>query len=793
MKKNFNYLRDAYTTYKDNVDKFYCEQTEPYKGFLDMIVNEQASRGFYNTLFHVIKTFLSDEENQQLFIQIPFSGEIGRTENQQKENFSNLQRVVANILYVSTFDTLSAKHNNVPDSLSSCKIGDIFYTNAKINNPNDDLSARERAWQVMESKTSSDGKRISELLSDRKHFNTPQAKEAFVPHIKDSIRVSGRINDGNDKTPKEKRLKELGLMYKLIRQDYKQFRLNKQFQSALLVGYDDNWENTLINSNCVIDNTVEFKSDYDDEKDYDIIVFIGDKKYLSHENKIRSLIAYEACKKIIYIGTEIFDGYDNFQKAVQYPFSYREIFTYLYTDKVGDCFPNITLHILQNEWLEKTISTLKDNILQMQEISEEDAQQLYFYSVIPFLGIEEMLLTEEELRRLIDEKFFLSDEYTDNYIKTYLELQLPQSNPKKILLEQLKRHHGQLSLLIENHKAYKRKINNFIKNEKNISSNHIVIDVKGDWHAYVDILKHLLSKGVLGTYNFLSYTTMDNIEKFINKEIDAYKAPYRLKVLDNISFNASNNNSSIEPFKEGSLSDFNVPYEVANFFSDNDNQGTTIQRYQLTDEKSNQYFTTGDVLLGSNQISAQELLEDKKEYLPTEVTFYVQPENFQQLMRLKLALPPGQDVEYFSNLWRKVLSDYGNQHYHGNLQTMINKEFLYIDTSFNNKKVKFPQKAKAWKLVKHLQELKLITQEEAQNILNATKANQTNGLYGSELKEALYAYKRTKEKNRIILEIERSAQHYNENITIENMVESALKTAIIIDIKKVVNSKNKHR
>jgi hypothetical protein len=100
-------------------------------------------------------------------------------------------------------------------------------------------------------------------------------------------------------------------------------------------------------------------------EDSDILVFIGDRKYKNFSEKINDALFDGRVKKIIYIGTEPFWGYDNDNRNVRYSFSYREVFTYFYGQ-----FTEIKFHKFDFSWLFDNLRRLKQ-ILINANIQEE--------------------------------------------------------------------------------------------------------------------------------------------------------------------------------------------------------------------------------------------------------------------------------------------------------------------------------------------------------------------------------------------------------------------------------------
>lgn len=790
MVEKFSQYLLPYEEYRNRVDAFYREKNENYRELLDAIVCNKNAKDFYDAIFYIIKSFLDDEsDNNQLFIQLP-SDELGYKDTEHQANFSCLQHIAAEALLLATTDKLL--QNECPQSLQECELGSIVFMGSKVLNPADGNS-RERVWKVVESRNYNK-KRLTELLSDIKKFSTSEAEKAYEENKGFTFRLKSDVDLPETPTRKSKFLQKLGELAKKIL-TFKQLKNKIQFSNALLVCYDDIWNDTILDSS-LIDSPVKIAKRYDTiNEDFDLVIFIGDNKYRYFKDRIQEKLAYGDLCKVVFIGSNIYDGFEEQANAVKYSFSFREMYSYFNGMNRDDrcVFPYVKIHSLSFPWLNETLEILNEELLKCTALSQEERSNILSYSIYPFLGIEiqrDIEKTAEKLREFIYENISMPYEDVESYISLYSSIVFPDTTPKINTIQSLAIKHKQDSTVtIHNHKSFKNEIKDFIRTKKNRYSNRIFIDVKGDWRAYVDILKYLLRKGLVGHFYFISYCQLDMIRKFLNEEYKIYNAKYRKQLLGGLSLNEPKAEPIINV--DGDLGSFYKPIEIDDYFNARNNSPQrSSSAFELTDIQGNVILTTGDVIYESTTVSLQTIFDNVDDYLPATITYYEKPDNFQLLMKLKYSFHPDRDIDYYAQLWRNVLKSYCDDKYEGKFKALERAEFPYLKNlkSYYSTRVttKFPLQINP--MVRKLLSLNLITREDARYILAANRANQQNSQNGMELKEALYDYKLTGHKRKILLDIENASQRNSYKIDAQSILDASLKSIDVVDISKTIQT-----
>lgn len=789
MEKRYNDLKVPFAEYRQKMDSYVREQTGDYNDFLNDGLEDKGSSGFYRTIFYLIKNFLESPHNSQLFIQVPCE-ELGRTDKEREKNYSLVKHIVAETLCLSTSKELS-QINSIPHSIDECKVGTIFCMGTNVPNPNvDKVEARERIWKVSESTKKEGKKYLSEQLPDKKHFTSRQSEEAFTKYydyifrLKDTVRISD--------TPERKkslveRLSQIGKRFFI----YKSHAFSTQYTNALLVSHNEKWRGTLIESE-LIECPVHFTNRYDIyEGNCEVLVLVGDRNYKNCRDLIQRKLAYEKIKKVVYIGSDIFEGFDELEGAVRFSFTFRDLFSY-FNYKNGDnigVFPYIKIETLSFPWLSETFCALEDKLSGIIGLTSEEKSNLLSCAIYPFLGRSLQLDMEKnavKLRDYIYENINMPYEEVDSFIQFYKDIKKTSVTPKEQWIKQIiNKHPIDQYCYIDNHKSYKDSAKKFaIKN--NLHNNRYIIDVKGDWRAYVEILKYLLGQGNAGHYYFLSYCKIDLIDKFMQDELRVYESKYRKEMLNGLSLNINDGEFSTEKYVDGDLSSFYQPVYLDDFMNTKPSNNRQFIPFTLVDKDGHSFHTVGNVIFGSSQVSLQEIYDNKEDYLPAEITFYKTPYNFQLLMKLKYSFPPNRDVDYYAQLWKDRLKDYCQQVYNENFKEMQKMDFPFLKNLrsyyYANSKTKFPNQINPF--VRKLMSLKLISQEEGHFIKCANSANRQNSSNGMELKDALYGYRLTKSKKGILEIIENAAIMNGLSIDAESIVRDSLKTIYVEDIIK---------
>ena len=791
MKVFFKKIPQLYTSYEEQVQKVVMSKTSTYDSLFSF-EKKDVREVFYRHLFLVIMDFLTnDTENQQLFIKLPCE-ELGRSKNDRKENFSLLQKTIADAMHIATADNL---HECTRwRSLGEVNLGDVYYSNTPISVPYTNSTCRKRLWTIAE--RNGGGYRPQEIFPDVKRFKVTYAIDAYDNASLDTIRLLHEPKAFNKAT--QKKLTDFADTIK----KYVELRTDIQYTNGLLVSYQEDWTKLglPITTSLVLDPIATTTNYAKVDDHYDILVFLGDNKYKNFKDKVELEVAYEDAKKVIYIGSEIYDGFENAQGTRTYAFSYRDIYTHFYgsNHQITGNFPKINVHKINNTILTDSLTSLYEKLKEFEDITEFDRQNIASYTFYPLLGLSVDISKEdliESAKSFMYENCNLAFEQVEEICNYIGSINLSHIPDKK--QERCKSIRSSVTVdkyhLISSHRSYKKQTKKFL-DKSNYGGNQIVIDVKGDWNAYVDIIKHLLSQGSLGAINILTYFEPSKIAKFIKNEINDYNSKYRQHLLDGLKINL---NLDVNMDIDGDLDSFYRPIMIDDFLSSNRrvNQLEKI-RYRVITDEGKSFCPSGDILYYSNALPMSKLYEEREDYLPATITYYKMPDNFQQLMKLKYAFPEGHDVDYYAQLWKDVLKKYCKNKYKGKVSAMRESDFPFLPKSRiksylqDGSTTRFPQSMYA--LVRKMQVLQLINQEENKYLIAAYRANQQNSTLGVELKDALYHYRLTGEKKEILVDIEKAAENAGLKINAKSIADESLETVNIenVTMEKLKDNKN---
>ena len=295
----------------------------------------------------------------------------------------------------------------------------------------------------------------------------------------------------------------------------------------------------------------------------------------------------------------------------------------------------------------------------------------------------------------------------------------------------------------------------------------------------------MLSQGLFGEYHILTYVDLPHIRDFFEKEINVYNNPYRVNIL------GFNYEEPPKPIAARELADFFDPNMLDLLLRDN--SGNTTNVTYCLDGSNGVVCVTGDVIYGDNTIPISEVMNESDDILPAELTYYVQPDNFEELVKLSHQL--GDKIDYYANLWKDRLCKYCNEQYAGEIKKMAKERFpfmirqfkssKYIDVSQNT--TKFPDNIGL--LAQAMYNLDIINIDERNNLIAARRANEQNKIFGRKLKEALYIYKIKKHKNSLLTTIEQNAKAQGLLIDADTLVASSLITDHFTSIKKLKEKK----
>ena len=763
MQDFLNSIENNYSSYKNDVDGFYGQETNLWK---DVFVGiEPVTSPFYQAIFNVIRRFLNEEiknDDQtptQLFIQLP-TEELGRSDKKQYTNRSFIHKVVSSALQYATAETLYK--NTRSGEASQTKEGELYYS---LEN--------DMIWSISPSNWT--------------EWRTyPRCVSKSIQRTSDAVRLFNELKDSTIRicaSPStSSAIRSMRECFNKVLSYYeKSLWFAKQYDSATIIGYPGEWCNRgALIENEFIGNPVRFYRNFTKlgKKATDVLVLIGTRKYKNFSNQIRNNLAKQKYKKVIYIGSEKPFNVDDNPKNVTYSFSFRELFTYFY-----GTYPKIKYYHLEYTWLSKQLLCLK-KILENKHIDEEKHKSILTYVAYNFIAYDFKSISSEDFEytknKLLEEYYVEVDEWFNN-------LKLPSNfkNPK--VIKRFGIYAQTIPIFLVSHK--KSIIKEFIKDGKNKHTNKIIIDVKSNSEKYLDVVKYLLTKGMFGEYNLFTYVDLPRIRDFFEKEKKVYNNPYRINLLDGLKYTETELPHPKIDKKLEDYFDLNILDQILyeRVFS----SSSSSIAYTLKDKKGNKHRgITGDIIYGDNTMSLNDVIKEKEDMLPAELTYYINPPNFDELVELSHNL--GKDVERYAKLWKVRLRNYCNEKYDGDVNKMAKEKFPFMVSQLNDKyidvsqsTVKFPDRTVS--LAQKMLELEIINEEERNNIIAARKVNNQNSEFGRRLKEALFNYKINGTKNELLNSIEKNARENSRDINVDTIVQSALITEEFEDITNETN------
>lgn len=810
---DFKFLESPIKDYLNKVDQFVIEQSREYDSLLFYLPDDKRSL-FYKRIFNVVNNFLiNDTENQELFIQIP-ANELGTSDDDQWQNMYFLEKVVSDALLIATKQALLPMVTF--KSLEETNNNEFLFLNKAISNPRFNISPqnqlRKRLWKkIFNEKEQRDT--LSEKFRDVKVFQYSDIKQIISEYHEDFYILKSLQDKLDELDSERKQTNTLKSIIKNIEEVAEKFSFlkkinhNKKYSKVLLIGhkgFENKWKKNFRDSPINSDyfhTTIDFKTDLLKTninrigEEYDIIVFIGDNKYLKYRDDTLSFLNRsntDVLKKIIYIGTNFYSQGDN--DVIIYPFSHREIYRYFYKDQ----YPTISLNKIDSSLRKNAFEVFKNYLkedFEFQDSLIKNICSITFPRYLSWNSSEEERSIKNIQQKYID--YDISESESDDIIKSLNIFFSDLPNEKKDLLETIIKENPTYNII----KLPFKPKNDFIKREfkkiNKINSPSLwLIDVLGDWHQYPLNLTKLLDAGITGDIRLLTYVSLPKINKFVENEIRIYNSDYRKETLESIPVPYK---SLLSPKLE------NERVDLMSFYSDELTYNSKIQNktrrtaYTLCTENEEIKNIFGEVIIQDKIENINDIYEetnndkndDEDNFNPLTITFYQKPINFKLLMELKYDFPKDGNVDYFSNLWKSVLNQYCKEKYNGNIDLMTKTEFNYLGNlkpylNPNSERM-FPSKIE--RLANHLNRLNLISIQERKNIQAANRVNRLNSQSGQELKDALFTYKLTGEKKDILNEIEKTAQRRHLDINTETILQDSLKTVVATNISKEVGSK----
>lgn len=776
-------LESDFKTYIEKVDNHYNESTKKYSSLWNLQndgVNNtnQDNLVFYSAISHIIRQFLeADGNDNSLFIQVPVD-EIAVKPKDQKPNYYKMEEAIAHTLSMAVcpISINAPKIENAPE-------GSFYYTADEIN-------GRPRLWQAKIARTT---QRIypDELFKDRGQFGekvlekTEGLRNIFNDHLNNTYKLSSLPENFNRPTQEK-----MAKMAKLLA-IYKANKTNKQYNNALMIGYGS--PKNLICNYPYVEFPLEFTNKYNnvDDKEYDIVICVGDRYYLGNEMQLNQRLAQGKSKKIIYIGTtrpQDFNG-------ETFSFSYREMYHYFAQNK----FPTFKIHNWEwrelSELLENTSKIFSNDRLNIITDIDKIKRHVNSHIIYQYIGKDSNNESEEESFQddILDfintnYSYLIDNDQWDFLKESFEKLSLPKSsnNPKTDWFKDTKKNNPNSQYLYLNpSQPYKDKIKETCK--KNNLGNTFAIDVHVDSYQYIDTIKALFERLALGTFNMVSFFKLKRIFDFLLKETEMYKQEYRKKILGNITYTESQTSRQ----EYGSLDNFDYDLEALNDWM---KTSATTTNYVITDENDNTYDICGDVIRCKQLIDVDKLFEYKEDWLPCELSFYQKPENFHELRDVLYDLPVDRNIETYSNLWKERLKTRCHDKYQGDCNKMITEDKIEFSKGILKKVVKDKYTSKFpncyYRLFNKMKDIGILTEEEHNYCIRAQKANENSRSVGRKLKEGTLNYVLTGECTTPDINIICSNSKKTKNpINLDSLKELCIKTVTIKEIKK---SNKKH-
>ena len=344
--KEFSMLAESYKVYIDEFDEAVLNKTSIYDDIFG--VNEI----FYRCIFYTLKDFLNDPNSDELFIRIPVK-ELGTSDNAIGANWRRFQDVITDVLGMATINEQVDLLNDF--GIDRRYIGKVYYCHN--DNKIENIKNSPSLWEIVESDINDNGVRPKELFPGRKHYLNTQAISllSMNRHCSYLMKCAPASYDVRIK-------RHIEYVYNKI-ESYKRFCFDKQFKSALIIGFNDGAKRyERVYSNVYFASPVQFQTRYDDETcNQEVLCFVGDRKYINNIDDIRrNLYLGHRSKKVIYIGSE-FENYNSNERRKLFEFSFRDMYHYF----AHDNFPKFKSYWLSFPWLSQQIHSLQELMNEM--------------------------------------------------------------------------------------------------------------------------------------------------------------------------------------------------------------------------------------------------------------------------------------------------------------------------------------------------------------------------------------------------------------------------------------------
>ncbi len=742
MQKLLDNLKNAFPSYHEEVNKAFRENTHKWeKLFIDY-----ATPDIFRGLLFIVKTFLNNDK-KQLFIQFP-TDRLGRFDSDHKENRKKIQELFTDLLFLSSKSDWQPQLN-CPE-INNTKIGEFYYSANKV-------------WEIKES--GNDGQPRPSSIDGHGPGRTPEARRLFNESRAEGIRLlSTEIPPRKIKSWVER----INL--------YRDLPSIADYGRCTLVGTNQYWPTQPIGVDAIY-CPIKFITDFEQasEECCDILVFLWDRKYMDYEREINNLIVEGKVKKVIFIGSRIFDGYKEDEANSVYSFTFRELFSYYFG--VGG-FPNIIFNKITFPKLDEGIKELLSLI--PESLDDISKKRVLRYALYPFLRMEHNEPDPDKFNNYLWENFeILSADEIEKLVFWVRDASFGGTSPKRIADSRIISTKEKFYICPS--ESYKDRLNSCLK-ERNSKKKVYIIDALINSQDYVDITKTLLEKGCLGTYQILSYFELPILEKFFSDEINVYNEDERSKLLG-INLEVINKDATVSSnlldYYDASLDDLSA------IFTNTTQQGR-FQTYTCNfSDISEQDIIDGDIICCSEIISIDELYEKKYDFLPCKITYYKSPSNFQHLMEVYFNFPNGRNVEYFASLWKEHMRRLLKDKYNNNAEDM-HKDFRFLKIEKLKSitrpayRSNFPEEI--GKITSELNKQGCITEDEARLIRAANSVVGKHSSKAKELKSSLLKYKLTGAVEPFLKQLITNANSRDEVVDVESIASEAMITRTITEI-----------
>ena len=753
MENILNGLKDSFQDYQEKVINLFQEATAPWDRLFDSNTNPDICRG----LFHIIKKFLEGDKTQ-LFIQLP-TDELGQNDENQKKNRLEIQETITDCLFLATKNSW-IEHYNCPN-IEEAKIGDFCYFDDYI-------------WEVVAS--SNDGIPRPKCLDPKGKYKptTSESRKLYRASQESGI----RLISNPDKLSEAKKVAEKINFYRTLPATY-------NAEQCILIGAKHFQQNPLVSCGN-IHTPVRFATNYAQfvNEPCDILVLLWDRKYRNFEIQINNLIASGDVKKVIYLGTEIFDGFKENSENMSFSFTYREIFSYYYNPsrEYRNRFPNIEFKKVSFPYLYQEVETLNSYI--PGEFSKKDRQRILGLALRPFLGRNFEDPNTEGLREILYNDYdALSNEAIDNIVCWVDNFACIGKTPKALADPTSA---WTQTFYIDPKSSYKRDLSKHL-NETNNNKQTYIIDAPLNVYKVVDCVKALLSRGALGKYIILSYFELPKLKEFFESEIKVYKNSDRFDLLG-IKFDSEI--KQIEA-KSSNLLDYYNDDFTDDILSYGNEHKQNIQNLKFECKFENTHedviLENGLVIYFSNTIKVEDIYNNKADYLPCKITYYQKPDNFQELMKLYYPIPADQSVESFVKFWKEKLRDMLKIRYNGDLNLM-HKDFKFLSLKELGKITKSSYRPmfthKIDSIANVMARHKFISADDAICIKAAHDIVGEYSINGQRLKASLIEYQLNGKIDKFLQELLYNASRKGVKISADSLLSQCMMTQTLIDITK---------